>query len=71
MQVPAAASVPAAGSVRAKAPRRRPEAISKRYLSFWASVPNLTIGEVASVVCAVMMTLVVAHPRATSSSAMR
>ena len=31
--VPAPASVPAAGSVRAKAPRRRPDAMSFRYWS--------------------------------------
>jgi hypothetical protein len=37
----AAASVPAAGSVRANAPSRRPDAMSCRYRSFWASVPYL------------------------------
>ena len=41
VHVPAAASVPAAGSVSANAPRRRPEAMSERYLSFWAWLPNL------------------------------
>ena len=47
VQVPAPASVPAAGSVRAKAPRRRPDAMSWRYRSFWAAVPNLNTGQVA------------------------
>jgi hypothetical protein len=65
--VPAAASVPAPGSVRAKAPRRRPEVMSGRYLSCCAGVPNLKIGQVASELCADTMTLVVAQARDSSS----
>ena len=47
MVLPAAASVPAPGSVSANAPSMVPAASLLAYFSFCAGVPNSKIGQVA------------------------
>ena len=63
------ASVPALGSVSAKAPSFSPEASGFKYFSFCAGVPNFIIGQQHSEVCAERMMAVVAQTFASSSMA--
>ena len=63
-----AASEPAPGSVRAKAPSLRPDASSGSQRSFWASLPKARIGATPTEVCTSIMTAVLAQARATSST---
>ena len=69
MVLPAAASVPAPGSVSAKAPRISPAASLVPYFSFWAVLPNSKIGQVANDVWPDTMMDVLAHTLASSSRA--
>ena len=64
-----AASVPALGSVRPKAPIHSPEASFGRYFIFCSSVPCSRMGAMQREVWADTMTPVVAHTRDSSSTA--
>ena len=65
----AAASQPAPGSVRAKAPIFSPRASGRRYFCFWSSLPNFSMPAQTSEFCTAKMMAVEAHALASSSMA--
>ena len=64
-----AASVPAPGSVKPKAPIFLPVAKSFKYFSFWSLLPNWSIKDAHKDVWAETITPVVAHTFDNSSTA--